>query len=285
MTNPYIPPRFRRAVCLHVVKNLLPPDLIRAPLILGVHGPSGDGKTFLCEHVLQDLGVKAFLISGGQLESHAAGEPANLVRETYIRASRSVEKGECVAAAVLINDIDTGLGDWGDMVQYTINRQTVFGELMHLVDYPTSVAGRDTKRIPIIITGNDFTKLYEPLVRAGRMTAFGWTPDQEERAQIVSRIFPELSGEECRALILESDGFIGGAPQHLPVAFYSFLRGTLADDSLWDEVERVGLPRTIALLRGGFRPNLSVVVSLDLLLRKGRELIESGKLINHLRRK
>jgi hypothetical protein len=285
MTSAFIPARFRRAVGLHIVKNLMPPDIARAPLILGIHGPSGDGKTFLCEHVLQEMGVRAFLISGGQLESHAAGEPANLVRETYIRASRSIEKGECPSAAILINDIDTGLGDWGEMVQYTINRQTVFGELMHLVDYPTSVEGRDTKRIPIIMTGNDFTKLYEPLVRAGRMTAFEWMPTLEERAQIVSRIFPEISGEECRTLILESDSLVSDPDRHLPVAFYSFLRWTLVDDTLWGEVERVGLSRTIFLLSEGTRPNLSIDVDINLLLLKGRELIGSGRLINHLRRK
>lgn len=184
-----IPARFRREVALHVIRNFLPQDGMQVPLLLGIHGPSGEGKTFQCERVLAEMSAKPFLIWGGQLESHKAGEPAELVRTTYLDAGRSIEKEDCKIAALIINDVDAALGDWGAMVQYTVNRQTVFGELMHLVDYPTSVEGRTTRRIPIIITGNDFTKLYGPLVRAGRMRAFEWVPTAEEKAVVC---FPHL---------------------------------------------------------------------------------------------
>src|ERR1043166_7707595 len=176
-----VPERFKRAITLHLVKNYLYKDSFQTPLLLGIHGPSGEGKTFQCEQVLRQLGVKFFLLSGGQFENPDAGQPARLVRTTYLNAGRSMESGECDLAVVMINDIDTGLGNWGDMVQYTTNRQSVFGELMHLVDYPTDVEGRLTKRVPIIITGNDLSKLYEPLVRAGRMTAVDWIPTLEEK--------------------------------------------------------------------------------------------------------
>jgi SpoVK/Ycf46/Vps4 family AAA+-type ATPase len=117
MEDIYIPERFWRAVVLHIAKNHMVSGRIHSPLILGIHGPSGEGKTFQCEHILQEIGVKSFLISGGQLESHEAGEPARLVRTTYLRAGQSVAKRECDMAVVLINDIDTGLGSWGEMVQ------------------------------------------------------------------------------------------------------------------------------------------------------------------------
>ncbi len=227
-TKIYVSDRFRRVIYLHVVKNLVTQSIVRPPLLLGIHGPSGDGKTYQCEYILEEMGVKAFLLSGGQLESHDAGEPAKLVRSAYIAASRSIEKEECRAAIVLINDVDTGLGSWGQMVQYTVNRQTVFGELMHLVDYPQSVEGRATKRIPIIMTGNDFTKLYEPLVRAGRMTSFEWRPTFEEKAHIVSHIFPEISLTECSNLVK--------AFQPEPIAFFSQLRSTLLDEDLYQEI-------------------------------------------------
>lgn len=275
-SNPHIPERFRRAIVLHVVKNNLSGNTVRMPLLLGIHGPSGDGKTYQCERVLEEMGAKAFLISGGQLESHEAGEPAKLIRNTYLNASRCIEHGDAATAVVLMNDIDTGVGSWGELVQYTINRQTVFGELMHLVDYPTSVEGRITHRIPIIMTGNDFTKLYEPLVRAGRMEAFEWKPTREEKAQIISRIFPELSLPECSALV---DTF-----EREPLAFFSALRSTLTDDDLYREIERVGIQRIIAFIRAGHEPEMNPRISYDRLVKAGTTFIKSGQLANHLRK-
>jgi len=273
----YIPDRFRRVVVLHVIKNLMTQSVVRVPLLLGIHGSSGDGKTYQCEKILEELGVKSFLISGGQLESHQAGEPAQLIRTAYLNAGRCMQNRESQAAVVLINDIDTGLGSWGEMVQYTINRQTVFGELMHLVDYPTSVEGRtNTKRVPIIITGNDFTKLYEPLVRAGRMTAFAWNPSLEEKIQITSRIFPEISSQECETLVKEF--------QTQPLAFFPHLKATLIDDELWQQVEQKGISSLLVSINNGNEPNLLPSIQFDRLLQAGRNLLQSGQLVNHLRK-
>lgn len=288
MENIFVSERFKKAISLHIVKNLLKKIDARPALILGIHGPSGEGKTFQCEHVLQEMNVRSFLISGGQLESHQAGEPAQLVRETYINASKCVENHEATASVILINDIDTGLGSWGDMVQYTINRQTVFGELMHIVDYPTMVEGRPTKRIPIIITGNDFTKLYEPLVRAGRMTAFEWVPTVAEKARSVSRIFPEISEANCQILVAHLDSYLCKQLQSkgltLPLAFYSHLKASLIDEILWAKISEQGTAKTLEYISKEIEPKINVTFNLDDLIMKGQTIISSGQLINHLRR-
>lgn len=63
----------------------------------------------------------------------------------------------------------------------TVNNQIVVGTLMNLSDNPTRVSiGQDwresdvTKRIPVIVTGNDFSTIYAPLIRDGRMEKFYW---------------------------------------------------------------------------------------------------------------
>lgn len=63
----------------------------------------------------------------------------------------------------------------------TVNNQIVVGTLMNLADNPTRVSvGQDwretdiTNRIPIIVTGNDFSTIYAPLIRDGRMDKFYW---------------------------------------------------------------------------------------------------------------
>jgi len=275
----FIPERFKRVLELHIVKNLMKSVAGRVPLLLGIHGASGDGKTYQCEQILTEIGVQAFLISGGQLESPDSGKPAQLVRDTYLQASDCIEKGKCKAAVVLINDVDTGLGNWGDMVQYTVNTQTVFGELMHLVDYPNLVAGIPTKRIPIVITGNDFTKLYEPLVRAGRMTAFEWKPTLEEKAEIVQGIFSELSFSECQALVREFSS--------QPIAFFSHLKSSLIDDELWKSIQKVGVSRrSIEYITDRYdarEPDLNQHFQFSDLVKAGKHLLQSGQLINHLR--
>ncbi|WRH67922.1 MAG: AAA family ATPase [Planktothrix sp. GU0601_MAG3] len=275
----YIPERFRRVLELHIVKNLMTNITGRLPLLLGIHGASGDGKTFQCEQILSEIGVKAFLISGGQLESPDSGKPAQLVRDTYLEASDCIEKGKSRAAVMLINDIDTGLGNWGNLVQYTVNTQTVFGELMHLVDYPNLVEGIPTRRIPIIITGNDFTKLYEPLVRAGRMTAFEWKPTLEEKAKIVEGIFSEISPQECEAIVREFES--------QPVAFFCHLRASLIDEDLWKLIQIAGGTRkAIEMISAPYNPRQPVLhptIRFEQIVQAGRDIFKSGQLINHLR--
>jgi hypothetical protein len=285
MTEHFVSERFRRAVSLHITKNLAADYMGPVPLLLGIHGPSGEGKTFQCDLILRELQAEVFMISGGQLESKEAGEPAQLLRRAYLDAGRAIKSGKARVAAVVINDIDTGVGDWGNMVQYTVNRQAVFGELMHFVDYPTKVEGQDTKRVPIIITGNDFTRLYEPLVRAGRMTSFLWKPNIEEKIEIAARIFPEILRDEVTHVVTELERIAREKGVHrVPVSFLPHLRSTLIDGALWKAIEGQGVVNIIEMISRGFRPRFGIEVSASRLLAEGAALVESGKLTSHLGR-
>ena len=285
--NVYISERFRQTVILHILKNRLRHAEVQVPLLLGVHGPSGEGKTFQLEYILKNMGVKRFLISGGQLDNNISGQAAHFVRSTYIRASESVRGGECSLAVMLVNDVDTGLGAWGSTASYTISQMNVFGELMHLVDYPGMVEGKETLRIPIIITGNDFTKLYDPLVRAGRMTAFEWIPNAEERYKIVNRIFPELTDAESARLVDELhtrlEGQLPKNMQVLPIAFFTHLRANLLDDDLWGEVGNYGVDKTVDKILRDQEPDFSINIRYQRVLDMGLDLARSGRLIAHLR--
>ena len=109
----FVSPRFTEKVAVHVVKNFLNLPRVPVPLILGIHGKKGEGKTFQCNLVFEQMGIDAVHISGGELESPDAGDPARLLRLRYREASDMVKvRGRmCV---LLINDIDAGAGrfDW-----------------------------------------------------------------------------------------------------------------------------------------------------------------------------
>ena len=44
-------------------------------------------------------------------------------------------------------------------------------------------------RVPIICTGNDFSTLYAPLIRDGRMDKYYWNPTREDRVGVCVGIF------------------------------------------------------------------------------------------------
>lgn len=115
--------------------------------------------------------ISPIMVSAGELESGNAGEPAKLIRQRYREASDINKKGKM--CCLFINDLDAGAGRLGDTTQYTVNNQMVNATLMNIADNPTNVQlpsmynKVENARVPIIVTGNDFSTLYAPLIRDG----------------------------------------------------------------------------------------------------------------------
>ncbi|MEL6130213.1 MAG: ribulose bisphosphate carboxylase small subunit [Cyanobacteria bacterium J06628_4] len=236
----YISPRFLNALAVHITKNFLVLPQVKMPLILGIHGRKGEGKTFHCELVYERMGVNVVHVSGGELESPDAGDPARLIRLRYREAAELVKiRGEM--AVLMINDLDAGAGRFDGMTQYTVNTQLVNNTLMNIADNPTNVQlpgsydETPLPRIPIVVTGNDFATLYAPLVRDGRMQKFYWEPDRQDRLGIVGGIFSpdSLSAREIEMLV---DTFSNQA-----IDFYGALRAKIYDEQIIDFIHRVGI--------------------------------------------
>jgi SpoVK/Ycf46/Vps4 family AAA+-type ATPase len=270
--NEFIPQRFRQVVLLHLFKNLHSRPDESTPLLLGIHGPSGEGKTFQCLRVLQEIDSHIVTISGGELESRDAGEPALLIRESYIEAANHRRARRPVA--IVFNDIDAAIGDWGQQVQYTVNRQTIFGELMHLADFPNQVRGTPVARVPIILTGNDFSRLYAPLRRLGRMVLFEWKPSEEEKYRVISELYPELSEEDAWKLL---HAFAGQS-----ISFFSHLKAELDSKHILSLIERYGTRESFARLLGGGLAFPSTPISLEELLELGEKVVNSTVVRGHL---
>ncbi|KAG9146895.1 hypothetical protein Leryth_005184 [Lithospermum erythrorhizon] len=111
-----------RAAC-HLVKNYLADVLnTKVPLILGIWGGKGQGKTFQTELIFRAMGVEPIIMSAGELESERAGEPGKLIRDRYRTASLVVQN-QGKMSCLMINDIDAGLGrfDTGGVESLTKN--------------------------------------------------------------------------------------------------------------------------------------------------------------------
>merc|ERR1719383_1402054 len=141
-------------MAIHIAKNYMDLPKIKVPLILGIWGGKGNGKTFQVELAYKKLGINPIVMSAGELESGNAGEPAKLVRQRYREASDIIKKG--TMCSLFINDLDAGAGRMGDTTQYTVN---------------------------------NFSTLYAPLIRDGRMEKFYWAPTREDRIGICMGIF------------------------------------------------------------------------------------------------
>ncbi|KAF3968421.1 hypothetical protein CMV_007687 [Castanea mollissima] len=159
----YIAPAFMDKLVVHITKNFMSLPNIKVPLILGVWGGKGQGKSFQCELVFAKMGISPIMMSAGELESGNAGEPAKLIRQRYREAADIIRKGKM--CCLFINDLDAGAGRMGGTTQYTVNNQMVNATLMNIADNPTNVQlpgmynKEDNPRVPIIVTGNDFSTL------------------------------------------------------------------------------------------------------------------------------
>ncbi|CAH2571954.1 Ribulose bisphosphate carboxylase/oxygenase activase [Planktothrix rubescens] len=238
----YVSPRFLDKLAVHITKNFLQLPGVRVPLILGIHGRKGEGKTFQCELVFEKMGFEPVMISGGELESPDAGDPARLIRLRYREASEQVKvRGQM--CALFINDLDAGAGRFDSGTQYTVNTQLVNATLMNIADNPTNVQlpgsydATPLNRIPIIVTGNDFSTLYAPLIRDGRMEKFYWEPTREERIGVLSGIFPtaELSQQDITQLV---DTF----PEQ-SIDFFSAVRSRIYDEQIRDFIHKLGVEK------------------------------------------
>lgn len=270
----YLSPRFLDRLAVHITKNLLNLPDLETPLILGIHGRKGEGKTFQSKLVFERMGIEPVQISGSELESPDAGDPARLVKLRYREAAELMRVRGRICVLV-IHDLDAGVGRLDASTQYTVNTQLVNATLMNIADQPTNVQlpgsydERPIKRVPIIVTGNDFSTLYAPLVRDGRMTKFWWQPDHSDRVGIVAGIFKELSTYEVEQLVQTY--------QEQSIDFFGALRSRLYDQQVRDLIARVGLERLSTTLVNSDRPLPQFYppqFSLSLLKQQGDLLLE-----------
>jgi ribulose bisphosphate carboxylase small subunit len=280
----YIAPRFLNKLAVHITKNFLDLPGINAPLILGIHGHKGEGKSFQCELVFQRMKVQAIHLSAGELESPDAGDPSRLVRFRYREAADIITKHGKLAV-LMINDIDAGAGRVDSGTQYTVNTQLVNATLMNIADNPTNVQlpgsydSEPLPRVPIIVTGNDFGTLYAPLVRDGRMDKFYWEPNREDRLEIVTGIFtPDgLTRGQIEQLVSKFEG--------QSIDFFSALRASIYDEQILAFIEQTGFDK-IGLKVANSTEKHSFIkpdFRLEHLIEKGEAMVKEQQHIQELR--
>ncbi|XP_020083025.1 ribulose bisphosphate carboxylase/oxygenase activase, chloroplastic isoform X2 [Ananas comosus] len=265
----YIAPVFLDKIACHIVKNYIAHLLnIKVPLILGIWGGKGQGKTFQTELIFRVMGIEPVIMSAGELESEKAGEPGRLIRDRYRTASQVIQN-QGKMSCLMINDIDAGLGRFDNPTRVSIGQKWRESDVTH--------------RVPIIVTGNDFSTLYAPLIRDGRMEKFYWQPDREDIINIVNHMYvkDEISREEVIRVV---DTFPNQA-----LDFYGALRSKTYDQAILKWVtdmggfEKLG-EKLLDKRKKGKLPTFSPPKqTVKALLESGHSLVKEQQLINSSR--
>ncbi|XP_058068039.1 ribulose bisphosphate carboxylase/oxygenase activase, chloroplastic isoform X2 [Magnolia sinica] len=214
------------------------------------------------------MGIEPVIMSAGELESERAGEPGRLIRDRYRTASQVVEnKGKM--SCLMINDLDAGLGRFDNPTRVSIGQ-----------DWRESDV---TQRVPVIVTGNDFSTLYAPLIRDGRMDKFYWQPNREDIINIVHRMY-EKDGITWDEVVSIVDTFPNQA-----LDFYGALRSRTYDRSISKWVSDIGGYENLGekLLKRRKDDKLPTFIppkqTLEALLQSGHSLIKEQELITNTR--
>jgi ATPase family associated with various cellular activities (AAA) len=215
-------------------------EATRWPVILGIFGRSGDGKSAQLSEGLVRCSVESVRLNAADLESSLAGEPGRHIARTYAAASMAIEKS--IPTALVVDDIDTTVGEW-EMNTGTVNHQQILAELMHLADQPVDPSRNFPRRVPVFVTGNNLARLYPPLRRHGRMNTFAWRPEPQEVQAVVRGIFAGMADGGTLDLLASKYGTE-------PLSFFAQVRIELLDLDTSKILSHVGYDMRRLLKRG-----------------------------------
>ncbi len=177
--------RFKKTVLAHVISIYLQNnDRYLPPVFLVIEGPAGEGKTSQAIASCIQCGITVLYISASQLSGSHEHDAIDVMEAVYKKSTDMKKQGEKVA--IIVDDFHLSNASVDDNVKRTINSPLLTGYLMNLTQK------KDEEKIPIILTGNDFSHVYGPLIRAGRADRFEWSPNYEEKKHIVESIFHDF---------------------------------------------------------------------------------------------
>lgn len=188
----YIPDTYRNIVLKHLILNYAS-DIngFSPPLILAIQGYKGEGKSFMLNILCDYYNIELKAFSGADLCGPNEGDSIIKLKKEY-ELCCGLSRQDKKLRAILIDDFHMSIGgDLSKEVSRTTNAQGLIGYLMNLCDDPF-ISG---VRIPIILTGNDFTKTYSALTRNGRMSFLEWEPTIDEKKLIVYYMYKCFFGD------------------------------------------------------------------------------------------
>lgn len=213
LNDAYIPASFETPVLRHILINsiLEKKTKFSPPLLLGIQGSYGMGKTFMVKELCKKYNIGLIQVSASDFSGGVEAASKDKFIKTYEEACIKRAKDKQYMA-ILIDDFHLSIATEDD-VGKTVNSSLLTSAIMNICDNPWI----SSYRVPIILTGNNFTRVYGALVRVGRMELLSWTPKYDDIFEIVSRIFNSRF-EEIDSSIIEE--LLASYPDN-SIAFFS----------------------------------------------------------------
>lgn len=180
-----VPDQFKKKVLTHVISHYLEDNsFFLPPIFLAIEGPAGEGKTSQTIASLTQRDIDVVYVSGSNLSGSHESEASDIMMDIY-NFAKSRRKNN-TSICIVIDDFHMSIINQDDNIKKTINSNLLTGFFMNL----TNVSPDNT--VPIILTGNDFSQVYAPLLRSGRADIFRWNPDYNTKFDIVQKILEPI---------------------------------------------------------------------------------------------
>lgn len=176
----FIPADFENIILKHVILNCFKNNGFHSAPLLLIQGKKGEGKTFMTETVLKGNGIFYKIISSSVLAGSKENDAVNNLFLYYNACQMNPEQGKY--SALVIDDFHLSIAITRNTANHTTNADNLLSALMNIADKKTEL------KAPIILIGNNFTDMYVPLTRLGRMNISTWTPTILNKVDIVRTI-------------------------------------------------------------------------------------------------
>lgn len=185
--NIFVPQRFEDTVASHVIAPYLEKNIFyKHPIYLAIMGEAGEGKTAQAIATCTQKGVYVIYVSASALSGSHENEAREKLQRIY---SYTLELRKKSLVAIVIDDFHKGIANEDENIKKTINTDVLIGYMMNIAEHNGAV------HIPIILTANDISKIYAPLLRTGRADKFFWKPRLGEKKEVVYKILCSFMGE------------------------------------------------------------------------------------------
>lgn len=196
----YISQRYETEILSHITALYLQNyEQFKPPMYLAIEGEAGEGKTSQVLATSVVHGITALYASASQLSGKTEGDSLQRMNRLYDDAVKLRLQGK--VTVIVLDDFHMSDANMAENIERTINSTLLTGYLMNLTEKPFS------EQIPIILTGNDFSCIYGPLLRSGRANKLAWKLTVEEKNSIKQEIIREyctLNSHELNAFLSAS---------------------------------------------------------------------------------
>lgn len=220
---------FRKVILEHVIGNYS--SSIQSPLFLAIYGNPGEGKTFQTLQICHEHRLNVCYYSGAELSGNYERDSILEFSDDYTRACNYCDNGEyCV---IIIDDFHLSPASTKAGVSTTVNSQLLTGYLMNLCDKAKSA---QINSVPIILLGNTFEDVYEPLKRDGRMNFFQWIAPLSMKKQIVKDLFKNyLSFKDVWTISNFVEKY-----RDMPISFFAEIKNDIDKRSIGFLMDKLG---------------------------------------------